>query len=344
MTIIYKNNIIFLLCLFICILSFGIFGDVQSGACRTISFQEFHRQEVSNCEKKGEFKKALISLKILRQLNPRDKKIAQEVIDFEKKIQSKAQQHFNWGVSLYNKKKYNSAEREFLITLRFDPENKEALDYLKYRAEDRYSKFYTSKKNDTLKKIARKIYKDSSKHFLIAYFNGLSSNDRLSQGQRLRVPIIKRTLTYKRAATRTEVSKAEKYIKEEKYEDALDIAGTIRQHDVMNEDASNIEDKANFRLGKKLFNEKKYVEALEIYQKVDSGMPGISEAIADVKKRLKKKAEDHYKNGVKYYLNEELKLAIKEWEKALKLDSNHPKAAKDIEKARDLLNKLEMME
>jgi tetratricopeptide (TPR) repeat protein len=59
--------------------------------------------------------------------------------------------------------------------------------------------------------------------------------------------------------------------------------------------------------------------------------------VAFTKKQL---AGEHYLRGVKYFTDEELDKAIKEWETTLTLDPNHPKAKKDIENARALLQKL----
>jgi hypothetical protein len=55
---------------------------------------------------------------------------------------------------------------------------------------------------------------------------------------------------------------------------------------------------------------------------------------------MKKQAEIHYLQGVKYFLNEELQSAIKEWETTLTLDPEHIKAKKDIKNAKSLLEKL----
>jgi regulator of sirC expression with transglutaminase-like and TPR domain len=44
-------------------------------------------------------------------------------------------------------------------------------------------------------------------------------------------------------------------------------------------------------------------------------------------------AEVHYNTGVKYFVNDQLEKAIREWEQTLTLNPNHPKAHKDIENA-----------
>jgi lipopolysaccharide biosynthesis regulator YciM len=52
-------------------------------------------------------------------------------------------------------------------------------------------------------------------------------------------------------------------------------------------------------------------------------------------------AEAHYLKGVNFFVEEKIEKAIQEWETTLSLEPRHPKAKKDIETARNLLQKLE---
>ncbi|MCR4308561.1 MAG: hypothetical protein NUW14_00840 [Deltaproteobacteria bacterium] len=57
--------------------------------------------------------------------------------------------------------------------------------------------------------------------------------------------------------------------------------------------------------------------------------------------RKLREADAHYAAGVRRFLAEDLDGAIREWGKALSLDPAHPKARRDIEKARRLKGKIE---
>lgn len=57
--------------------------------------------------------------------------------------------------------------------------------------------------------------------------------------------------------------------------------------------------------------------------------------------RKSREADAHYEAGVRRFLAEDLDGAIREWGKALSLDPAHPKARRDIEKARRLKGKIE---
>ncbi len=54
-----------------------------------------------------------------------------------------------------------------------------------------------------------------------------------------------------------------------------------------------------------------------------------------------REAEAHYAAGMRRFLAEDLDAAIREWEMTLSLDPAHPKARRDVEKARRLKEKIE---
>ena len=81
-----------------------------------------------------------------------------------------------------------------------------------------------------------------------------------------------------------------------------------------------------------------------MYKAVDPAYPGVQEAIVNVTETLRQKAQTYYLMGVSYFVNEELELAIEYWEKALKLNPDHPKAKADIQNAQRLLEKLDEVE
>jgi len=65
-----------------------------------------------------------------------------------------------------------------------------------------------------------------------------------------------------------------------------------------------------------------------------------SERKEDAGRKLRE-ADAHYAVGMRHFLAEDLDGAIREWGKALSLDPAHPKARRDIEKARRLKGKID---
>ena len=66
-------------------------------------------------------------------------------------------------------------------------------------------------------------------------------------------------------------------------------------------------------------------------------LPAVQDA---AETRNREKAEELYNAGVRFFINQKLDEAILSWEQTLELYPEHPKAAKDIAKARGLQQKL----
>jgi tetratricopeptide (TPR) repeat protein len=137
-----------------------------------------------------------------------------------------------------------------------------------------------------------------------------------------------------------ELSEAETFLKEKKYTAAITVAKNILSHDKSNKAARDIMNTALCQKAKSLLIRKKYAEAINVLKSADPEYECVGKTISSVKNALKKQAEIHYLQGVKYFLNEELQSAIKEWETTLTMDPGHIKAKKNIENARSLLEKL----
>ncbi len=95
-----------------------------------------------------------------------------------------------------------------------------------------------------------------------------------------------------------------------------------------------------FRKGELLYSQRKYLAALKVFREVDPGFEGVEEAIANVEVVMRMQADVHYKRGVKYFVEDNLALAIQEWEKTLRYDPGHLKAKDYISKSRSLLEKV----
>lgn len=68
--------------------------------------------------------------------------------------------------------------------------------------------------------------------------------------------------------------------------------------------------------------------------------PKVKASVAQ-KAQDKTSAENHYREGVKLFMADELEAAILEWEEALRLNPSHPHAKRDTDRARNILQGLE---
>ena len=122
------------------------------------------------------------------------------------------------------------------------------------------------------------------------------------------------------------------------YQESVALTEKILEYDPANREIRELKNAAYYQWGKQLSQEKKYNEAMKSFQCVDPGYKDIKVQFAHSRKQI---AEAHYIKGIKFFIEEKIESAIQEWEVTLSLEPNHVKAKKDIENARNLLQKLE---
>ena len=314
---------------------------------------ERYRSKARENEKGGDLPKALKAWEVVKNFIPADEEAEKKIAQLQEQISAAADQHFQKGLVFFQSRSYALARNEFLCALYLKPDHGEAIRYLKEEmaGEDIFS--YEVKKGDTIKKVARKFYKDPRKDFLIAYFNDLKVDSRLEPPLILKMPIVdppppeKKPIPAKKAATlnsevaseiKETLGKARGAYQGKNYLESAALTGKILEYDPANRECRELRNASFYQLGKIFSQEKKYQEALEAFHHVDSGYKDVSTQLAQNRKHL---AEVHYLKGVKFFIEEKIEGAIYEWQTALALEPKHPKAKKDIENARNLLKKLE---
>lgn len=316
-------------------------------------FPERYRLKAREDEKRGDLPKAVRGWEVVKSFLPTDPEAGEKIAQLKEQISAAAGQHFRKGVSYFRTHSYNSARKEFLLTLYLKPDHVEAIQYLKEKLVGEDFLTYEVKRGDTIKEVARKIYKDPQKDFLIAYFNGLKIDERIEPPMILKMPFldivpVKTTSIRSQRATEPvpEIALEIKEILEEArttyekgdYPESAALAEKVLKYDPANKEIHELMNASYYEWGKRLSRERKYHEALEAFRRVDPGYKDVNFQLAHNRKQL---AEEHYLRGVKFFISEHVKGAIQEWETTLSLDPDHPRAKKDIENARELLQKLE---
>ncbi|TAN44556.1 MAG: hypothetical protein EPN22_06260 [Nitrospirae bacterium] len=311
-------------------------------------------QEMANeAEKNAEFVKALQCWQIVSGFVPNDTETTQKVRELKAKIKKLAESHFDKGVNFYRNKSFNEARKAFLAALLYNPAHREALDYLQGKVEEENFRYFEIKRTATLQEVAEQAYSDPDKDFLIAFFNNVDVNAKLEPGTLLRVPItgsepkqMANIEVAKLGAAKSEkdvtvnvkemISKAIAFVNARKYGEALGLAYQIMNYNV----EKDVKNDFYYQVGVALVKDEKYSESLKLFSLIDAGYRDVSGYISSVKKIVKGKAEDSYKKGVNFYINNNYQKAVSEWEYTLEIDPTHKKAKEDIEKARELLKKL----
>ena len=275
-------------------------------------------------EKNDDLQMALLYMKIAGTLNPDNRKIAKRITFLKSTLDYKARRHFKKGVVFYKRNELKEARKQFLIALRYDPDHKSALHYLKNRLTPKEYINYKVKKGDTLKSISRKFYNDYKKDFLIAYFNNLKTDKKPAPGTTLKLPVLKSDFAQLLIVIRNELIKAKNLLEEKQYEKVLNIAGEVLEYDHVNKDAADLKNAAYYQMGMQLSLEEKYPEAINTFKKVDPEYKDVKKAIREVIDKDLMKAKIFLKE--KRY-EEELTVAEK--------DLDYDKSNKS---ARDLIN------
>ncbi|MGC2062013.1 MAG: LysM domain-containing protein [Thermodesulfovibrionales bacterium] len=323
------------------------------------SFADVYRVKALEYEKAGELRKALQIWEIVGMFSPEDREGMKKITDLKKQANSTAADHFKKGVAYFKSGSSASARKEFLLTVLYNPNHSEALDYLKNRLEGDDFTHYEVKKGDTLQSISQKIYNDPQKSFLITAFNDSDKQAKLlAPGVRLKLPVLE--LSAPKQAPEEEhwkpsetddpqvkpvavdieglLANAAKLIKAKKYQDALSPLESVLEHDSKNSRALDMRNASNYEMGKMMNEKKNYGEALKFLSRVDPGYRDTKDMKVKAQNRL---ADVHYNTGIKFFVNDQLEKAIREWEETLALNPTHTKARKDIENAQNLIKKLQ---
>jgi tetratricopeptide (TPR) repeat protein len=320
---------------------------------------DLYQNKAISYEKAQEFLKAIEMWKIVSNLSPADRETIKKIEELQRQADTAAASHYNNGVAHYQKGAAALARKEFLLTLLYNPDHKEALDYLKNKLTGEEPTQYVVKKGDTLPSIAQKFYNDPQKDFLISYFNNIDKQTSLVPDMNLIIPILEisepeKTQEEYDSTTEEEeeappvktvdiaglLAKATTLLNAKKYQEALSVAESVLKYESANNAALNIVNTVSYELGKIANTARNYTEALKYFRKVNPGFRDVKNVIISTQNLL---AEVRYNMGVKLYVGEKIEQAIQEWKEALALNPKHPRAGKDIENAQNLLKKIQKL-
>lgn len=319
---------------------------------------EKYRDQAIAYEKNGEILKALQMWEALSSVNPGSSDLREKITALNTQVNELADAHFRKGLTYYQANSINSARKEFLLALAYNPGHGEALDYIKNKlGRDDYV-LYEVKAGDTLYGIAKRTYNDHTRDVIISKYNDLDKDGKFIAGTILKLPVIEPLLTKQSAdaddivqyADDSQVKipansdelliKASNFFKGKSYQESASAAEKVLEYDQKNKAARELMNASYYHMGKAMSSRKNYAEAIKLFNRVDPKYKGLKAAKTAAEKG---QAEVHYLAGVKHFVNEELNRAIKEWEITLTLNPNHAKAKKDIDNARGLLQKLQQI-
>ncbi len=239
-----------------------------------------------------ELQLALFFLKIAASLSPDDMEIVGKISDLKLTIDNKSNKYFKKGEKFYNQNKFEKARKQFLTALRYNPDHKDALDYLKNRLIPKEYINYTLEKNDSLKIISNKFYKDPELAFLIVYFNNLKSDTEPKPGEMLKIPILEPEFNQTIGDRRQDMISAKNLLGEKRFQEVVVITNKILGNDPLNKEAIKLKNEAFYQIGIQLSSQKKYFEAMDTFKKITPEYEGVNGAIQEAIQHELLKAEN----------------------------------------------------
>ncbi len=277
-------------------------------------------------ENNDELQRALFYLKIAGTLTPKDEQIAGRLSRLKTTIEIKCDASYKKGKKFYMENRFEDARNQFLTALRYNPDFKPALDYLKNRLIPKAYISYAPGKGESLKGISKKFYKDPDLDFLIAYFNNLKTESKPEPGKTLKLPILPSEVNLEKIDIHQEIVSTKQLLKKKKYKAAIDVSDKILGIDHLNKAAIDSKNKAYYQIAMGMIRDKKYFEAIDTFKKISPGYEGVDEAIQNAIQKELSIAENFLKK--KNYTT-----SIDISEKILSYDRSNKAAKKIIDMA-----------
>ncbi|MCD6185770.1 MAG: hypothetical protein J7K84_08300, partial [Deltaproteobacteria bacterium] len=134
--------------------------------------------------------------------------------------------------------------------------------------------------------------------------------------------------------------KAKSCFNNQDYDQTISIVSKILEHDPKNVEALALRDISYFSKGNSLQLKKDNVAALKMFRNVEPDYKDVNKKISVLEKNLIQRSNFYYKKGVRSFVNEKLKDAIAQWNKALELNPDNREARKGIKEACNIIEKL----
>ncbi len=151
---------------------------------------ERYRSLALRYEKDQQLYTAVFLWRVVRKFDRGDRQADEKIRELDLRIRSAAEEHFLNGVEYARRSAFDSARNEFLMTLAYDPNQPGALEFLRNAANFSGYTRYETKRGDTIRTVAQKVYGDPEKDFIIAHFGNMNSNDSLRPGTVLKLPLL----------------------------------------------------------------------------------------------------------------------------------------------------------
>ena len=236
------------------------------------------------------------------------------------------------------------ARQWLLLTLRLNPKALEARQQLHQLMNAPSFRWHSLQPGESLANLSLQFYGTAAGADLIAFVNDIPSNAEVLVPRSLKIPRLAAHRPYKTQQTKQTLARARALSQAGQHAKVLSITEPLLRANPKLSQAVKLQNQSRYILGKRLFHEKRYTEARQMLAKIQGTQPGLENLRTELDQAMRQQAEVHYRDGVKYFLSDELERAIESWRLTLEMDPEHQEAAASIRDAETLLQKLKTVE
>ena len=326
------------------------------------------RQAAEN-ERKGDQLEALKHYKIALAMDSNNVDAAEGRNRVETSLRSSSEESYRRGLEAQKRGRSEEAQRDFLTALRLRPDYPEALERV-MAPEEVPAKgpiVHKVRPGESLSQLALVYYGDPEKYQIIARYNNLRDAGLVRVGQEILIPEPDAAPIAvggggARAATgpqeRGEAAETAtedgdpvsvyreqgvELFEERRFEEALAEFKKVLIVRPKDRVAREYSYRSSFEIAMGLLGNGEYLAARDQFKESQDYKTDCPQCDAYVKKSEDLYKEMHYKRGMQYYGKEQLTEAIMEWEMVKSVDPGYKRVSDYIEKARELIDKLEYL-
>jgi len=331
-------------------------------------FVKDHLRKATENETRGDYLEALKHYKIALTMDSSNPDAAEGRNRVETHLKYSAEERYRRGLEAQKQGRYDEAQREFLTALRLRPDYPEALEKITSQKETEVKGHivHRIRPGESLSQLALIYYGDPEKYPIIARYNNLRDAKLIRVGQEILIPEpsvgqpsggasarVSRDPQRRHQAAETSTEEVDpvsvyreqgiELFQEKRFEEALAEFKKVlaaRPKDIVAREYSY---QSSFEIAMTFFGNGEYLAARDQFKESQEYKSDCPKCDLYVRKSEDLYKEMHYKKGMQHYGKEQLTEAIMEWEMVENLDPNYKRVGDYIQKAKELMNKLEYL-
>ena len=301
-------------------------------------------EKAATYETMDEIQLALLCYRSILEIEPKHPAAQANRKRLEDKALKRAQSSYLAGKEALAQTRPKDARRALLTSLRLTPQFADARQQLNQFMNSPVFKWHRLQPGESLADLSLKYYRTSDGADMIAFFNDLPANAQILTSRMVKIPVLAARPPYQVQKTDHDLVRARKLSKAGRHEKVLILTERLRRANPKLLEAVQLENRSRFALGQRHYQQAQYLKAKQMLDGIQGDHPGLDALRARLGVQLKRQAEVHYRDGVKYFLKDELERAVEAWRLVLALDPEHQEAAASIREAETLLQKLKTVE